>query len=618
MSGENNNLILIGPLPPGGSYAAKVMLHTAAALAETHTITCVVDDLAPEPAPPTGTKCLRLRDYEKQLTAHSHIPRLYFIDATPESFFALRLLQRLPGLVIPLSLSWGHLAEPFFRSNHDWPDGYINWLADKYGEDGLTLAKAELVQKRFAPALSRELDLAPLLFEKATGLVAVGAWAKACMAQKGLKADLCLPIPLIPQVAYEAGEENPTVLITEKESPATKQMMADLQKTSARPLIFIYAAPDSISFPQHLAEADIVLVEGPTDFLSIAAISAFVHGKALIIKRSMATMAIPEGTCLLVENWHEEELVPAVAALITLPALKEKIEAAALAYAQQHDMVAQAHALTQLAAEKHVIAPHAAPADTVEKIAQVSLPPAIATLEGPVSLIGAAPAAILLKKGFPKLRLEASPRFATSELASALACKTGLGIQAALARFGYEAPVIKQSMAFEASGEDWANIQIRLKEAGPALCFGAAVPQGLDGTAAISTGTAVESKLKLPALTGRKKDQTEGFIPEAGLYWCHDIAETYIQLIAIVPPGMELSFSLKGSSSQYCVANSDSTQEISASSPVTVKGNALGLVDVKLVCLFETAFHKNLGNTPAKRTRTALAKEGLIMKWCKA
>ncbi|WP_374764235.1 hypothetical protein [Yunchengibacter salinarum] len=457
---------VVGPLPPSPSLAAEMTQALAEALSERYQVTCVIDDLMPQPTGlATGITVVRLSDLLRNTGGFRASQRLYVLGDSGDCAHGLDLLARAPGAVFLAENSLFNLMQERLSLDGDWPAAFLEHLIDQEGEAARPVVRGFNMRPArrpdHLPDLVRVLDLHA---SERTETV-VGSVLSARLALAASLSPLRFLRPLVPapgpadglgRDAARAQLDLPRtdfiIVARRPDSPADRdrlgQVITDLKRQD-KPVHLVTASKGVPTLDSLIRAADCVVdLEAPLG----KAGSVLVH-RAMMLGTATITPALgwgqdlPGNATLHVAPGYGEELAVALGALITQPALRQRVQATARTFAAETLTIhAQADELTELIDRAPLL-----PVNRLEELMPPPPePPASYTISrrfegapvaGRMALFGAPPGADILQAAFPDMAVATSPRFATLWVAETLARETGLPAPIALDRMGFESPL---------------------------------------------------------------------------------------------------------------------------------------------------------------------------------
>lgn len=610
-------LLLIGSLPPEHSPAAALMLHTAKALGQTHSVLCVIDDLAPPPATP-DIEVIRQRELKRDWSQYAGHQRLYILGQSGACQSAMYLLQKAPGLVMPAEVSLFDLAEPATQAVGDWPDGYWTWLTTSAGEDAERLYSARAHHRRYSAGQKLETPAFRLLLESTSGVIAPSPAAAAALAASGITPDLILDLPIIATPAgVESAKSGTHVLYVDHSDAAATTTARHFSGLGHLKNVHHRAVhPASSDLPAAIAGADIVaLLAGRHDAASPALALALMSGKPVITAGQQWAAHLPTGCHLgLPHEQAFDALAVSVGALATDENLKKQITKTAARFVADRtrsdglsNLIAQTPVADASIGDQRPCAP--------QKKAQHTLTDLPDVISGQWALIGAVPPVSVLRQVAPDLAEAVSPRFATPALAARLSALTGEHGASLLARMGYEAPVVQAEgdiISCHRTPVPLGVIQQNLKCGQKAIAFGCNIMGASDGDPLCQRASPPTLAIQIDFDSKDPNAPTHGFLSDAGLFWHEDTARPSLQGVMMVGLGdAPFRLSLSENSPPFMVASEDGSQLLMPGTNVQLSSDGLGLLSFTLMALDAI----QLCQATRSSFRETLAKPGLRLEW---
>lgn len=606
-------VLIIGSLPPFRSAAAALGLSTAEALAASHDVTFVIDDLAPEPPEDLPFAVIRLRDLRANWSTYQTCQRLYIPGSEGDSLFPLEMLHKAPGVVMPATLSLFPLAESTSRATGTWPDAYWHWLKESTGDHASTLYKARVHHRRESKAQAAITPALHLLLAPATALIATTPAMARMLTASGMTPGLVLDQPPVNTGHIASNQKAPTVLYVAQEGAAAQACRNSLAAFSAfEGISHLSVHPAARHLAAAIAEADIVaFLDGHDHACSPGLAVAIELQKSVLTAGQPWTQHLPNSSHIALPHGKAHDtLATSVAAILSDKALADHLTtnqatpgsdpAQALSACLQATSIAKAD--LSLPAEK----PTKTPAEDGPKVA---------TDIKTAALIGAVPPPAVLRDLLPSLDIERCPHFCTPALAARLAALTGEHAASLLAKIGYEAPLIIDTGNTSDSHREPVPFECVRKglKAQQAISFGCSVEGAADGDRLLKgAGIAPKLSLRIDFIETDRNPPTEGFLADCGLFWRHDTVRDAVQCVLVV--GHRLgSFQLKAGAEDACymVAGTGISTAISGGTAATLSSDSLGLLEFRLMALDNTA-GTPLGSIDLRKQ---LAQAGLILEW---
>ncbi|MEX0299026.1 MAG: hypothetical protein AB3N28_08135 [Kordiimonas sp.] len=617
-------LLLIGPAAPSRAAAAGVSTQLALFFGDQMAVTLVISDYAP---PPTGfpntITIIRERELRSYTKSYRTAKRLYILDDSYESLFALRLLEEAPAPWINADTTLHNLLLGHHKAQAKYPKAYYEYLEQSLGRSGRHVAHSLTGGTRISKSIASEI-------ESFDALTQIAAHVK--------QSNDHLSLAIAPTSPLGQQREDSCFDIVTIGGGAIAEAV-DVIQSFGKEITCQLLTGSEPDLADRIARADVTCLLDKNHRLPSAALTlALSSGKAIVTASQPWVRHLPADTRLNIPHADAlHQLVAALASLIGHSRVREWLEKGARNFIKTVSLDQKKAALTEqilstqmgpltLAAPK-IDSVRAKPTEQkAAEATEIALPP-IGT-QIPYALIGAVPAQALVTKLFPFIDWNRSPRFATPELSETLCKATGKTAPVMLALLGYESLLIETKASPSETADhfhmpeasDWATVCQKLKDIQNAITFDCVIeglpkarPLTPDDTQ-IPGGLPIDFAPDVHAEVTRQP--TSGFLEKSGTYWQLNKTEHRIDclLISGVPGDYSLSIGVGASGKEvgFMVANSQTSQLLKNDSPAVITTDMQGVIQFSL-----SAVHPvNHYPLTFEQLLKTLACTPLDLKWC--
>ena len=614
-------LLVFGHLPPTAGVAAETV-QAAVELSAAFRVTIVISDTAPPPTifeASAAVTVIRMRDLKANRAAYKLHRRLYVLDDSYLSLFALELYAEAPGIVWAPSGNISRLLRNHFGSQPNWPQNYAAWLVHQLGVEGEIIAHGLVHHKRLPEQLLQELP--PL------GETPIAPSDAAAILSPS---DIHTPPNLVcygppPSTTYtqncrtELGLDNNTIFVVATDWGAAQQAgetLGTLKVSITEKLRFVFIDQTEENLFTLTAAADIILVTTESNTCPPLAAAAIAQAKAMITCSQPWAATLP--TNCSINTLHSEalhQITAGISALASDKALRAWYSENLQLFAEKSAVPNGMKLLIERLQTKQsplVLKPTPVTRSSTKSAAggnHLSLAPG-----GPrsVALIGAVPPRPLLQKLMPEIDWATSPRFASPELATILCGEAPHFAANKLALLGYESPlIVNKTSPHNGGGQRWADIQQDLKATSEALSFGCSVEGAISADTLISTQNDTDYELSLVFRENESTKILAHFEEDCGLFWNLDPVRHEIDCLLVAGLTGKYQINLKTNGYALLVADADQTTVVRPEQPAQLTSKNQGVLSFTLVSL------DNINLTPQAHdilTKT-LADCDLSLKW---
>lgn len=610
-------LLIFGLLPPSKSFAATTTVQTACALADSFSVTIVINDIAPPTdrfQSDTVVSVIRLRDLKADADSYKDYKRLYILGDTYESLFALELYQQAPGPIMAPDTRITRLLKSYYECQETWPENYATWLTETLHNEGAIIARALVHHGRFAEEIIREF---PDYGGSVTGIQPITAIIRG---KDIIGINSLMSTPQVDAAKRETYRQNHRVsdgeiLVLWTEGGAAIKAVETLQalnNNAAKKLRFKQVTQTEEHLAELVTAADILLITQDTTECPPMAQLGLALGKAIVTSTQLWAQNLPNNCCIqLPHTGAHHQMVAAIAALAFDHPLRNW-------YSQN---INQNEAKTHIKAQKErvykCLEKEQVPLEIspIKKIPKSLLPRSKKTLNpGPsrsVALIGAVPPKALVNKLFPEVDWETSPRFATAETKAILCADQPSHADNKLALLGYDSPLIKtRGATHESEGETWPEVRTDLKETAEALCFGCMVEGAISADALIASAKTNYSLHLLFHASDSLKVLTH-YEESCGMFWRLDPIRHQIDCMMIAGLGGRYRINLETKNHAIMISDSRQSSAITMDKPATLYADSQGI----LVFTLSSLNHETFAPQPYQALIKTLAESILNLEW---
>ena len=627
-------LLVFGQLPPTMGVAAETVQSTIA-LSKNFRVTIVVSDTAPTPSvfqASAEVEVIRMRDLRTSASSYKLHQRLYILDDSYLSLFALDLYEEAPGIVWAPSGKIPQLIHDHFASQSKWPQNYADWLAGQLGAEGEIIAHGFLHHRRLSAQLLEELP--PL----AEANIASTSTAAAIINPQDVYAPPTLTMyepteadASVQNCRNRLGLDDAAILVVATPSGAAQhatETLGKLKTNTTNNLHFVFTDQTEEDLSELAAAADIILVTAEAAACPPLVSAALSHAKAIITCSQPWAAALPTHCCI--NTAHSEalhQITAGLAALASDTALRNWYSENMRLFAKTRAVADGLKLITDRLQKKQqpltLKSKETLKSKGAFKSTNGSDPntPSLSTPDGhslapgaprSVALIGAVPPRPLLQKLIPEIDWATSPRFATPELATILCRDTPLHAANKLALLGYESPLITNGNSKHKNvGQNWADVRQNLKATPEALSFGCSVDGAISADTVIPRQSETDYELSLIFRKSESPKVLSHFEESCGLFWHLDPVRHEINCLLVAGLTGEYEITLETNNFVLLVADAEQSAVLKANEPAILTSNNRGVLSFTLVALDNTSL------TPQNHeilTKT-LADCDLSLKW---
>jgi hypothetical protein len=644
MTFEAETIVLIAALPPSRARAGLTALSLIKTLSQLHNIICVVDDTGPTPTPIHGgdvdsISFMRIRDFKRGNHPYGEAPRLFILDEGFDSLFALELFCEIGGVVLPVSASMHQSLRALMEEKPAWPVNYATLLGSHHGTidvlagKGFEIMGALMDFKRSARAVSSEIPALDFLHQAHTVLAPTAkaeAHLKACgipatrytlpiigaegeISQKMARAQLGLKFRGLFIIAVSTEADQKRVEAALKNATGIKQDTHVINiMASSCPFMAIFSSNVAVMLDANNG----ALVSTFADTATAAGLPVITTATNLHIEhRANHTSYIPHSEALhalalnLVEAINHQSTHELTKSDATSP---EAISDSMV----ETDPVA---ALIRLLS-KHSYSAYTLPSQTPHIYSNGnqakfdSINPK--SLEGSAVFIGAVPGAMMLSSIAPMVDSITAAKIISGDTANSLERLLALPREMAVARFGYETPVLTETSADNNRCNNWSYKELinSIKKTDHMLaCHPQAASSNIPD---LLDFTGLKHQLILSSDPGISEDERWNFSKSQGLAWRLDTHRRSLQVI-LITGGYDIKFSWASITEQNMkttavISNEHDTRMLS-STPVALKSNPDGILDFRITISgnFET------GPLTAEEALQYIRRNPLMLEWAK-
>lgn len=626
---DQQKLLIVGPASPSQAIAAGICTQAALYFSSKIAVTIVISDHAPPAAGfPDNISVIRERDLRRQAGSYLNAKRLYILDDSYESLFALKLFQEAPGPWIATDPTLHNLIHARYKTDKDYPKNYFSYMERTLGAAGWHAAHSLSGGTRISDVIASEIQSFDALENYGPQ---IGSSSEG----------LSLPItPLCSSNDISTEDYFGIVMIGEGGTSEAIETLAELGK-KVRLQQLTGSEPN---LAELIMNADAVCLLDKSHRLPPAAFPlALSAGKAIITANQSWVKHLPPGARLnLAHSYALHQLVAAIASLIGRSTVRPWLEENTKQYYQTLGAQAQYEDIAQQVLSAPVIPwklpasapvkPKQAKATNTDTLDASNTDLVLAGTKKPYALIGAVPAQALVIQLFPQINWDKSPRFATPELTSILCKATGKPAPVVLSLLGFESLLIatnSQSTTANAThrlpdAHNWADVQRRLKEVDSAITFDCNITGLPKARALTPKDTNIPGGLVIDFSSDVhediKRQTSSGFLEKSGIYWQLNKIEHRIDclLISGVSGSYQLSAGPKKTAEvpskdvAFMVTDDQFSNLMTVKNPAVVKTDAHGVIQFSLSAAhpikhYPLAFEKLL---------ETLACTPLYLEWC--
>lgn len=619
-------LLVFGHLPPTTGVTAATV-QAASLLASDFRVTVVISDTAPPPTAFNASPAIaiiRVRDLRANLSSYKLHQRLYVLDDSYLSLFALEIYAEAPGIVWAPGGNISRLIHDHFASQPNWPQNYAAWLVDQLDVEGEIIAHGLVHHRRLSEQLLQELSPLAALETTPTALTDAGAAPSPSATDVHTPPSLVCYGPL-PSIGFtldcraKLGLDDDTILVVATDRGAAQQAgetLGTLKVNTTEKLRFVFIDETEENLFTLTAAADIILVTVDTNTCPPLASAAMAQGKAMITCSQPWVATLPTNCCI--NTAHSEalhQITAGISAMASDKALRAWYSENLQLFVDKSGVPDGMKLLTERLQTKQ-----SALALTPAPVAPLSTKPAAGGKNislapgGPrsVALIGAVPPRPLLQKLMPEVDWATSPRFATPELATILCGEAPQFAANKLALLGYESLLIANKNSPQKNeGQRWAGIQQDLKATDEALSFGCSVDGAISADTLLSAQNDTEYELTLVFRKNESLKILAHFEEDCGLFWNLDPVRHEINCLLVAGLTGTYQINLKTNGYALLVADTDQTAVVKAEQPIQLTSNNQGVLSFTLVALDNTHLTPQTHDILTK----TLADCDLSLKW---
>jgi hypothetical protein len=629
-------IILVSALPPSRSRAGLTALNLIKVLCETVKIICVVDDTGPTPTPIQGTDIdnvsfMRIRDFRRGHHPYATTPRIFILDEGFDSLFALELFCEIGGAALPISSSMHRSLRALMEEKSAWPNNYATLLGARHGNitalqnQGFNLMGALMDFKRDSQALASEIPTLDFLHQ-ASRVLALSDFASIYLEACGINASR-IHLPTVgqngtitrKQARAQLGLGNKGLFIIAVSTQTDKdrvekalQLAVGIQKPTlvinimamGSPFLAILASNVSVvlganegalisTFTETAINANIPLItvfdpvnihvnecSGMIELLDHA---DAIHGLALKLVQIEVTVR------------EEKEPSPSIKDIAPQSTKDNNSNDNTLLHTKNTHTIEQLFSLLNEAnysayvptiTETENIA-----SDAIHKTHKIDPK----QISGSAIFIGAAPGAMLLSSIMPGVDSSLSARFLPFDTAQSLEALLALPMHMAVARFGYETPILSCSPSYleratlseenDTNRRIWDYDQIiRSTRATDhvVFCHQHTIAPGNTNLLDLK---GLKHQLILSRDPGLSENERWHFSKSQGMAWRLDIHRRSIHII-LITAGYDIKFSWASVTEQnmkttVSVSNEYDTRMLS-STPVRLQSSSCGILDFRI------------------------------------
>lgn len=616
MSEKKPQLLIFGATTPSRTVAAGTTTQLALYFSAHAAVTLVISDHAP-PAQgfPVDIAVLRERDLNADPAPYKTAKRLYILDDSHESLFALRFLQDAPGPWINTDTTLHNLVKAHYQTQPGWPDSYIEHMETMLGVAG----------RHIGHSLSGDMRVSKVIASEITGFNSIGhtafhiEWnnqrlhlpATHQTSQKAAKNKDCFDIVTIGDSCIQTAGETLRAL--------DKQVNVHELSGSEPNLASLIAAADAVCLLDHAYR------------LPPAALALCLQtGKTIITANQPWARLLPKSAHLTVPGQHAlHHLVAAIGSLMGNSTIRPWLETEIRQFADTCKLGETAEELKQQILECQLPALKLKPATAIQNTSAAMDDADETSLETsgpkrPFALIGAVPPQALMTQLYPMIDWEKSPRFATPELAAALSEATGKPAPVILALLGFESPLIMadgltspaKEQALPVGCHKWEDIQKKLKVAPDALTFDCSI----EGVPKVRSLTPKDTQIP-GGLTidfgpniheDIKRQPSSGLLEKSGTYWQINQTEHRIDCLIICGVPGTYNLSLDRENTAFMIADNFDSALVQKNVSTTVKTNHQGIMQFSIGAAHPVNFYP----LPFDELLKTLATTPLNLEWC--
>ncbi len=481
-------IILVSALPPSRSRAGLTALNLIKALCETVKVICVVDDTGPTPTPIQGTDIdnvsfMRIRDFRRGHHPYTKTPRVFILDEGFDSLFALELFCEIGGAALPISSSMHHSLRALMEEKPAWPNNYATLLGARHGNitalqnQGFNLMGALMDFKRDSQALASEIPALDFLHQ-ASRVLALSDFASIYLEACGINASR-IHLPTVgengtitrKQARAQLGLGNKGLFIIAVSTQTDKDRVENALQLAAgiqKPTLVINIMAMGSPFLAILASnVSVVLGANEGTLISTFTETAINASVPLITVFDPVNIHVNECSGMIELLDHADAVHGLALKLVQIeaaareerepsPSIKDTAPQSAKGNNSNGNTLLHAkntHTIEQLfSLLNEAIYPAYVP--TVVKTENIAsgtnqefqkIDPK--QISGSAIFIGAAPGAMPLSSIMPGVDSSRSARFLPFDTAQSLEALLALPMNMAVARFGYETPILSNDLS---------------------------------------------------------------------------------------------------------------------------------------------------------------------------
>lgn len=595
---NRQKVLIVSATAPSRCPAAIVATQAALTFQKLSDVTLVIRDQAPPAGDyPDGITVIRERELIQNIAAYASAARLYILDDTFESLFALRLLRKAPGPWINADTTLHELVRADFETREGWPDTYKAFVYDILGETGIHVGHSLTGSMRVSKLISSEIE----------SFDAIGH-PDFLLKQSNQE----LSFPFLTDTKHTDKREQPFTVATIGGGCAEEAV--ETLKALGKEIRLIQVNGSEPHIADLMEETDAICILDKSYRLPPAFLScALATGTAVITAGQPWQRHLPANARLTIPNCDAlHHLVAAIGSLLGDSPVRSWLKEGSIAFGEK---ITASH---QPAILKDILEAPIQPLELdADRIRQPDKPVTSETKKGSVikgerrkvALIGAVPPKVFLEQLCPVIDWDNSPRFATVDLAEALSNSTGVSAPILLGLMGYESPLISTEA-------DWRNLQPELKDISEAVTFDCVI-NGLPKVQSLGSDlTRSPQSLELdfrPIVHEDFKRQTRsGLLEQSGTYWRINFAEQRIDCLIISGMPGEYQLSVETGDMALVIADAFNTNLIKKGSSGSISSDEKGIIQFSI----GAAHPVNHFPLTCKSVLKTLATTPLNLEWC--
>ncbi|UTW56257.1 hypothetical protein [Kordiimonas sp. SCSIO 12610] len=651
-------IVIVSALPPSRARAGLTALNLIKVLIEDCQVVCVVDDTGPTPTPIHGADIdrvtfMRIRDFKRGNHAYQTVPRIFVLDEGFDSLFALDLFLEIGGCALPISSSMHKSLRALMEEKPAWPNNYATLLGAQHGNitalqnKGFDIMGALMDFKRSAHALTSEIPALDFLHQ-ASHILALSDFAalhlEACNIEatrfllSSIGADNAIPRKM---ARAQLGYGNKGLFIIAVASDADKKRVEkalELAVGIQKPVFITNIMAGGCPFYETLSANVIVALEANegasvstfTDTAMNAGVACITTGIPLNYQADSHHFDRGEHNNTLAQNtWyldHKDALHQLALKIVELESLSRlkpddtrisKRDAEPTNQSGVDGIIISIDELIRLLGAKDYQAYSAKPNHAFhpplidEAVSNYIAP---SELGESATFIGAVPGAMLLSSLAPQVDSVNAAKIITCDTALTLEHLLAMPKEMAMARFGYETPILVEEKDDSLHHWDLEQVTTELKPTkDTAAChLNFASPH----LGKILNFKGLKHQLIFSSDLGLSEDERWNFAKSQGMAWRLDTHRRSIHII-LITGGYDIKFRWASVTAQnmkttVSVSNEYDTRMLS-SSAVTLKSHRSGVLD------FRITISGNLETGPltAEEALDYIRKNPVMLEWDK-